>query len=1209
MATFTGQLISATYDAILKTIDNDAIGGTAKQLTDGLGNVTPLYVSTTQLGIGITPTEVLHVSGNIKASATVLATTFSGDLSGTINTATTGTTQTLGDDTTKIATTAFVQASHAGKPTGSGTGGKIALWSGSGVSTTLTDSAITQESTQFVVFKDIRISDNYPSFTLEDNDSAGSAAKGDIVWLDNAAAQKAIISLNNSDLGITSKGGALTFGTNSTPAASIDASQNTILQGNLTTGGNGTTNSGAVTINGGISQNFSGSAATTNFLSIQNTATAAASSDASQFKIIQKDTSAADIVYSQGLIATGNAYFGTLEGTGSVKGMNLNIATGNATFSGTLTAGNTLVDGTLGVTSTLTSADITTGNISAGNGIFSGGITANGTSVTNTFKSTVLINRVGQVSSLLIGSNSLDDVLISFQTDGNSMSMGIDRSDGNAFKISDAIGLGTNDRFKIDTSGNSTFTGDVALTGSGAKIISAISSDSDSSLFLSGAGSGKDTHIVFGGDRNLYLSKSSSATAVSEGTPVLTLDTSSNATFAGTVTAAGATMTADTTFNSNIILEGNIFHKDDTNTYFGFNTGSSTDDVITFATNNVQRLTIDSSGNSTFAGSLHVISADNQLARFESTDAYGGIEICDDTSGTAKPLISALGNAFIFYNGGSSHTEAMRIDSSQNATFTGNVTVGAPVVGRLGVRGTTNDSSAYSFEAANSSGNSLLLVRNDGQVSIPSGNVGIGLTPVTGWGASSEVIQLGDGVSDYGALAWNTISGADHFDLMYQSYFDGTNYKYGTGSAAVSAIRQRNGEIFFSRKDGGTANATFTWDDSLKIDSSGNVKIATPITNAFYGLSLQYNATDTADFTVNQATGQIKIGGVAAGYFPTFYSGGSERMRIDSSGTTTITNGTNDNTLLLLNGARGRRLRVQEHNTGNGGIAITSQDDNETGTTNSNNRTILLNASGGNVGIGTTASPLQKLHLEEAGATSVYAEWSNNSRANNAYMGLTVAGKLVIQNNTDISFDTGASYTERMRITSAGYLKASNDGTYFSTAGPYHELRQSSPANWTTIVNNTSATPYGLYMLFSGASPNNTQEIIYFADSTAQRFYVTSAGAVYGNGTYGTISDRKLKENIEDATTKLDDINKLKVRNFNFKDKPEEKHIGFIAQEFEEVFPKAVENTPDKDSDGKIIEDSYTKTIKTSILIPMLVKAIQELKAEIEILKKQCKCK
>jgi len=75
-------------------------------------------------------------------------------------------------------------------------------------------------------------------------------------------------------------------------------------------------------------------------------------------------------------------------------------------------------------------------------------------------------------------------------------------------------------------------------------------------------------------------------------------------TFAGSISASGGTMTADTTFNSNIILEGNIFHKDDTNTYFGFNSGSSTDDTIVFATSNVQRLTINSSGNSTFSGDI-----------------------------------------------------------------------------------------------------------------------------------------------------------------------------------------------------------------------------------------------------------------------------------------------------------------------------------------------------------------------------------------------------------------------------------------------------------------------------------------------------------------------------------------------------------------------------------------------------------------------------
>jgi len=45
MASLTGQTIASTYDALLKISDNGAINGTLKQITDGLGNNTPLYLS------------------------------------------------------------------------------------------------------------------------------------------------------------------------------------------------------------------------------------------------------------------------------------------------------------------------------------------------------------------------------------------------------------------------------------------------------------------------------------------------------------------------------------------------------------------------------------------------------------------------------------------------------------------------------------------------------------------------------------------------------------------------------------------------------------------------------------------------------------------------------------------------------------------------------------------------------------------------------------------------------------------------------------------------------------------------------------------------------------------------------------------------------------------------------------------------------------
>jgi hypothetical protein len=112
----------------------------------------------------------------------------------------------------------------------------------------------------------------------------------------------------------------------------------------------------------------------------------------------------------------------------------------------------------------------------------------------------------------------------------------------------------------------------------------------------------------------------------------------------------------------------------------------------------------------------------------------------------------------------------------------------------------------------------------------------------------------------------------------------------------------------------------------------------------------------------------------------------------------------------------------------------------------------------------------------------------------------------------------------------------------------------------------------------------------------------TNGNVVNTNNSYGTLSDVKLKENIVNASPKLDDVMRLQVRNFNLKADQSHKQIGFIAQEFEEVFPAMVDATPDRDEEGNETGD-ITKSIKTSVLIPILVKAIQEQQAIIESLK------
>jgi hypothetical protein len=59
------------------------------------------------------------------------------------------------------------------------------------------------------------------------------------------------------------------------------------------------------------------------------------------------------------------------------------------------------------------------------------------------------------------------------------------------------------------------------------------------------------------------------------------------------------------------------------------------------------------------------------------------------------------------------------------------------------------------------------------------------------------------------------------------------------------------------------------------------------------------------------------------------------------------------------------------------------------------------------------------------------------------------------------------------------------------------------------------------------------------------------------NNSYGAISDAKLKENVVDATPKLEKLNQVRIVNFNMIG-DEQKQIGVIAKELEQIFPGMV---------------------------------------------------
>jgi hypothetical protein len=337
-------------------------------------------------------------------------------------------------------------------------------------------------------------------------------------------------------------------------------------------------------------------------------------------------------------------------------------------------------------------------------------------------------------------------------------------------------------------------------------------------------------------------------------------------------------------------------------------------------------------------------------------------------------------------------------------------------------------------------------------------------------------------------------------------------------------------------------------------------------------------------------------------------------------------------------------------NNSNKGVVIGYDSTNNKGHIGSINPAVawtdlILNANGGNVGIGTT-SPSEKLSIASTdeyllswirtgdskrwafGADSGGTFIANRTDSvlsfyvkNNGNVGIgttSPAYALDVLTNAAISNEGGAQKYLYFRQTSllqpnAAAVGAVDDGNYshhlqFFTKVPgannsalTERMRITSSGDVLIGATSTVSSDNGIKLFGQSGSllGSISQSKDYSSGTITYNYFEISSGSVVGtityNGSsvsYNTSSDYRLKEDFKDYSG-LDLISKIKTYDYKWKSN-KSRSYGVLAHELQEVLPYAV--TGEKDNE-QMQQVDYSK------LVPILVQAIKELKAEIEILK------
>jgi len=273
-----------------------------------------------------------------------------------------------------------------------------------------------------------------------------------------------------------------------------------------------------------------------------------------------------------------------------------------------------------------------------------------------------------------------------------------------------------------------------------------------------------------------------------------------------------------------------------------------------------------------------------------------------------------------------------------------------------------------------------------------------------------------------------------------------------SGTSSRFAILDASNDENFTILDSGNVGIG-TDNPSVKLHLSNNGSTQMMISNMSSGMS-DGDTMGTIDFTAGpNHTTNARVAGAVEGtseaggdlVFETRADGGSllERLRIDSAGRLLVgTSTSRDDRNLQLEGSTaagasasftrnaastaGPQINLRKsRGTSNGSFDLVSDDDTL-------GSVIFFGADGATD--------------QQAAAIQAYVDGTPGAN--------DMPGRLVFSTTAD----GASSRTERMRINSAGFLRASNTGSYVDSAGAFHELVSDQSALTTCLITNTNGS-------------------------------------------------------------------------------------------------------------------------------------------------------